>query len=73
MMCMHILETMNSIVSLWWFEVGRLVLGQYCNGKISIFYKYADFKQQRNFFVVQKTCYKIMTFSSDKMKQTLIA
>ena len=26
-----------------------LVLGLYVNGKISIFYKYADFKQQGNF------------------------
>ena len=53
--------------------MGGLVLGQYVNGKISIFYKYDDFKQQGNFFVFQKNCYQIMAFSSDKMKQALIA
>ena len=35
----------TKLVCWWWFEVEGLVLGQYFNGKISIFYKYADFKQ----------------------------
>ena len=60
MMCMHILETTNSIVyraqsqcvggGWWWFEVGGLILVRYLNGKMSIFYKHADFKQHGNFF-----------------------
>ena len=35
----------TKLVCWWWFEVEGLVLGQYFNGSISIFYTYADFKQ----------------------------
>ena len=35
----------TKLVCWWWFEVGGLDLEQCFNGKISIFYKYADFKQ----------------------------
>ena len=80
MMCMHILETMNSLpytklVCCWWFEVGGLVRGQYCNGKITIFYKLymLILSNWITFFVFQKNSYKIMAFSSDKIKQALIA
>ena len=51
-----------------------LALGQYFNGNISIFYKYADFKRQGNFFVFPETLFnKIMAFSSDKIKQALMS
>ena len=80
MMCMHILEAMNSIVYLaqsvcgGWFEVGGLVRGQYCNGKITIFYKLymLILSNWITFFVFQKNSYKIMAFSSDKIKQALM-
>ena len=50
-----------------------LVLGQYFNGNISIFYKYADLSDRGTFLFPETLFYKIMAFSSDKMKQALIA
>ena len=52
--------------------MGGLVLGQYCNFKISILYKYADLKQLGIFFCFPEK-HKIMAFSSDRIKQALIA
>ena len=57
--------------------MGGLVLGQYFKVKISIFFTYADVSNRGTFFcflfVFQKSCYKIMAFSSGKITQALIA